>query len=202
MICFFVFAEALSEDDLKHLKTMEGVWHAYEGVRALGSKLKVLQISGSAVVLSSQIKSEFQQAPHFVRERFESVEKDHLEKYGELLKSKLTPEAGSTANPQATADPRPKVGEPELPVETMPSFESEATVREKYNIKVECKAFDPKNVILLVSDKGVPFIYSKEAVTLKRGTRLGGCGSGKLAQGDECGIKFELSSDRDLVEAR
>ena len=198
MICdlvFFVFAEALSEDDLKHLKTMEGVWHAYEGVRALGSKLKVLQISGSAVVLSSQIKSEFQQAPHFVRERFESVEK-------ELLKSKLTPEAGSTANPQATAEPRPKVGEPEPPVETMPSFESEATVREKYNIKVECKAFDPKNVILLVSDKGVPFIYSKEAVTLKRGTRLGGCGSGKLAQGDECGIKFELSSDRDLVEAR
>ena len=74
-----MFAEALSEDDLKHLKTMEGVWHAYEGVRALGSKLKVLQISGSAVVLSSQIKSEFQQAPHFVRERFESVEKDHLE---------------------------------------------------------------------------------------------------------------------------
>ena len=116
------------------------------------------------------------------------------------MKSKLTPEAGSTVSAQAV-DPRPN-GEPEPAAETMPSFENEAKVREKYTIQVECKAFDPKNVILLVSDKGVPFIYSKEAVTLKRGTRLGGCGSGKLVQADECGIKFELSCDRDLLEAK
>ena len=56
-------------------------------------------------------------------------------------------------------------------------------------------------MILLVSDTGVAFIYSKEAVALKRGMRLGGSGSGKLVQGDECGIKFELGSDRDLLEA-
>ena len=188
---------------MKHLKSLNGVWDAYEGVRALGAKLKVCQISGSAVVIMSPVKAEFQQAPHFIRERFEAVEKEHFEMYGELLKSKLTPEAGSTPSSGTTLDPRPIANgaEADMPAETMPAFESEAKVREKYNIKVECKAFDPKNVILLVSDTGVAFIYSKEAVTLKRGMRLGGSGSGKLVQGDECGIKFELGSDRDLLEA-
>ena len=198
----FSLTKALSEEDVKHLKTMEGVWDAYEGVRALGGKLKVCQISGSAVILSSSVKAEFQQAPHFIREKFDAVEKDHLENYGELLKSKLTPEAGSTPN-VPTVDPRPNIGAEETNVqaETLPSFESEAKLREQYTIKVECKAFDPKNVIVLVSDQGVGFIYSKEPVTLKRGTRLGGVGSGKLSQGDETGLQFELLSDRDLIEA-
>ena len=92
----FLLAEAFSEEELQHLKSMPGIWDACEGVRSLGSKLKVCQISGSSVIFSSPVKAEFQQAPHFIREKFEALEKEHIENYGKLLKSKLTPEAGST----------------------------------------------------------------------------------------------------------
>ena len=172
---FVSFCQALGEDDVKHLKKIPGVWDAYEGVRALGAKLKVCQISGAAVNINPVLKSEFQQAPHSIREALEALEKEHAEKYGSLLASKLTPSSepsGSGSGQMIVQDPRPlpstggagEVDGESVTAQVLPAFENEAKVREKYNIVVECKAFDPKNVILLVSDKGVAFIYSKDSL--------------------------------------
>ena len=85
--------------------------------------------------------------------------------------------------------------------------QSEAVLRQQFKIIAEVKLFDNRTALFLVAEDGHAFLLAKENVTLKRGTRVAGIGSGRMTQeaedaaGPGPALEFK-QGDRTLIEAR
>ena len=202
----------LTEDDKAYLKSVAGAWEAYEGTTQWQSKLRVCCLMGSQVCLQGSLKCDFAHAPPSMKQKFEDLEKAFMEKYGSMMVGKITAVRGDANVGVSAADHRPNTSAPPAGAEGQTSDaqpvalagpESEAILRQQFTITADVKTFDNRGVSLLVAENGHAFILSKEDVILKKGTKLGGLGSGRMSQeeGDRS-IKLEFpDGDRCWIEA-
>ena len=164
-----VASKALSEDDIEQLKGVPGVYEAYKGAQNLS--FKVCAVSGSDIIISPTALAEFSAAPPSVKADLEELVAHHGRSYAEMLKGRLTPlphvapaerGGGQVGMDDPRVDPTDETPLPSTVAEELPSIESEQALRTSHVITVDCKSFDEKKVILLISNKGDVFLCCKD----------------------------------------
>jgi hypothetical protein len=187
----------LTEEDLEKLKLIPGAYEAHQGVKKVN--LLVCALVGKKACISKQALAEFQNAPPSVAQKLQTLEKSHANDWEDMLGSLLD-------ESEALADPRedePLDGIP--PVTDLPKFESEAALTSKVEIIARVKCNSDKFLTLLEdSNHCIYGLCADQDHVVKRGTKLGAVGSGKLVPQNltlEAGVvPFELESDKSWVE--
>ena len=159
-----VTSKALNEDDIERLKSVPGVYEAYKGAQSLS--FKVCTVSGSDIIISPTALAEFGTAPPSVKADLEELVAHHGRSFAEMLKGRSHVAPAERGGQVGVDDPRVDATDETPPsstvAEELPSIESEQALRTSHVITVDCKSFDEKKVVLLISNKGDVFLCCKD----------------------------------------
>jgi hypothetical protein len=195
---------ALSPADVEKLKAIPGVYEAYQGLGKL--QLKACVVHGSKVSINPTVLAEFGTAPPSIRDKLQLLEQEHQANYETLLKDMATEEPdGVIDDPRVDETANPNTG---TATTDLPTYDSLAALKAAVEIVNETKSFDDKAVTILEDKLGAFYLLAKEDNHIvKRATRLGSVGSGRLAPAEAEArtniVPFSLpNGDKTLIEVQ